>query len=247
MKIAICDDTLTDLKAILELVQAYGERRGQPVTCSTFSSGAAFLDRVQGGARYDVVLMDVLMPGLDGIESARALRQIDGCAQLVFLTVSPNFVVEAFSVKARHYLIKPITEPAVFLLLDEIGAELERDGREAIIVRGKHGIRKLRVDRLEYCEIMRRTVCYHTADGAVVEGEGSMGELEAQLLSFPMFLRPHRSFLVNMEHIACLDGKSRTLTMGSMVSIPIPKLKYAEVREAYAGWLQRRKSAGGGG
>ena len=238
MNIAICDDTFSDLTAIQELVLAYGEQRDLSIQCSSFSSGTAFLESVRSGAHYDIVFMDILMPGLSGMESARELRALDEVMRLVFITVSPSFAVEAFSVKARHYLVKPITDTAVFVLLEEVSAELAQDMGGTMLIKTKHGVRKLRASWLEYCEMLLRTIRYHMTNGVTVEGEGNMKELEAQLLAFPMFLRPHRSFLVNMDFITDVSGKRLTITLDSGVQIPIPKAKYAEVRDAYASYLQ---------
>lgn len=141
------------------------------------------------------------MPGIDGMNAAKDIREYDKRVAIVFLTTSPDYALISYSVKARHYLLKPVSHDALYTLLDEVTAELTEEESAMLVIDTKAGLQRIRVDRLEYCEIVGRTIHYHMLNGAVLEGSGNMSELEERLLSLPCFIKPHRSYLVNMYYI----------------------------------------------
>ena len=109
MRIAICDDNSMDLKAMLEVF-----RRVAPAyTLDSFSDSRKLLDTIAGGTSYDLLFLDILMPGITGMELAREVGRIAPDMPVVFLTDSDAYAVEAFSVKALHYILKPMTEQAL--------------------------------------------------------------------------------------------------------------------------------------
>ena len=92
-------------------------------------------------------------------------------------------------------------------------------------------ITQIDLDRLEYCEVIRRTLLFHMENGKVLEGTGSLDELCGQLTRYDNFLRPYRSFLINMEYIQKISYK--TITMRSLAEIPIPHGKCSEIKNTY--------------
>ena len=98
---------------------------------------------------------------------------------------------------------------------------------------------RVELEQLEYCEVMGRTLVFHRADGTVVESSGRLDDLCAQLAKYENFLRPHRSFLVNMEYI---QGVSRqTVTMCSGAKVPVPHGRYSEIKNRYLEYAFSRK------
>ena len=87
------------------------------------------------------------------------------------------------------------------------------------------------MSHLEYCEVLHRTLFIHLTDGNVLESTGSLDELSRQLEPYGSFLRPHRSFLVNLDYVQNLSHRS--ITMSGLTEIPLPRGKYPEVRDAY--------------
>ncbi|NCB64453.1 MAG: response regulator, partial [Clostridia bacterium] len=106
MRIAICDDDPRELSRLVHLLDAYRREAGQEILCATFSSGGDLLEHMKGG-EYDLILLDVLMPGQDGIQVAREIRSFDRAIKLLFLTASPEFAAESYGVDAFYYLLKP--------------------------------------------------------------------------------------------------------------------------------------------
>jgi len=116
-------------------------------------------------------------------------------------------------------------------LMDSALAECEKERESSLLLRCKNGITRVRLSQIEYCEVIHRTIFIHLTSGKVLETMGSLDDLSRSLLQGGCFLRPHRSYLVNLEHVQSLSYHA--ITMTSLATIPIPRGKYHEVKDAY--------------
>ena len=139
--------------------------------------------------------------------------------------------MQSYEVKAYYYQLKPIEKGSFYHLLDSMLEQMEKEHGSSIVLRCKTGIARIALKQLEYCEVIHRTLLIHLTDGTLYECSGSMDELGRQLMSYGTFIRPHRSYLVNLEYIKNLSY--RTITMSSLVEIPIPRGKYNEIKSAF--------------
>ena len=115
--------------------------------------------------------------------------------------------------------------------MDSAISECQKERQHSLILRCKSGITRIDLDRLEYCEVIGRTLQFHMENGKVLESSGSMDKLYGQLSQYGNFLRPHRSFLVNMEYIRQISHKA--ITMEDLAEIPVPHGKCGEVKNTY--------------
>lgn len=112
MRIAVCDDDEQEISRVGKLITEYQISRKESIDCHYFKSSTDFLCELRGG-EYDLVLLDVLMPGANGIQTAQELRELDKNVRLIFVSASPEFAVESYSVGAYYYLLKPIEADAL--------------------------------------------------------------------------------------------------------------------------------------
>ena len=187
----------------------------------------------------DIILLDVLMPGENGMAAAREIREYDSNVKIIFLTSSTEFAVESYAVDAWYYQLKPIRREDFFRLMDSACAACTREQKHSLILRSKSGIVRLELEELVYCEVMGRTLTFHLNNGVVLESMGRLDDLCDQLVEYPNFLRPHRSFLINMEYIANIAARSITMQDGAVV--PLPHGKYSETKERYLSYIFDRK------
>ena len=187
----------------------------------------------------DIILLDVLMPGENGMAAAREIREYDSNVKIIFLTSSTEFAVESYAVDAWYYQLKPIRREDFFRLMDSACAACTREQKHSLILRSKGGIVRLELEELVYCEVMGRTLTFHLNNGVVLESMGRLDDLCDQLVEYPNFLRPHRSFLINMEYIANIAARSITMQDGAVV--PLPHGKYSETKERYLSYIFDRK------
>ena len=231
IKIAFCDDDMEVLHQMNDLLDRYRVERNEDITYAAFQSPFELLTEIEKGIRPDILFLDVVMPGQNGMDVAKEIRQYDTNMKIIFLTSSPEFAVESYSVGAYFYQLKPIWEESFFRLMDAVLAECEKKKKNSLILRSKDGITRIDLQQLEYCEVLGRKLLFHLEDGAVLESAGSLDDLAGQLMQYSNFFRPHRSFLVNMEYIQNIS--SRSIKMVNDAEIPIPHGKCSEIKNTY--------------
>lgn len=231
IKIAFCDDDMEVLHQMNELLDRYRVERNEDITYAAFQSPFELLTEIEKGIRPDILFLDVVMPGQNGMDVAKGIRQYDTNMKIIFLTSSPEFAVESYSVGAYFYQLKPIWEESFFRLMDAVLAECEKKKKNSLILRSKDGITRIDLQQLEYCEVLGRKLLFHLENGAVLESAGSLDDLAGQLMQYSNFFRPHRSFLVNMEYIQNIS--SRSIKMVNDAEIPIPHGKCSEIKNTY--------------
>ena len=207
-RIAFCDDDAALLHQMQDFLEQYRALRGVQLELFSYTKPMELLADIEAGVRFDVLFLDVLMPGINGINAAREIRQYDTAVQIIFVTSSSEFAVQSYVVGAYYYQLKPIWKDSFFRLTDAVLAECRKRTQHSLILRCKSGVTRITLDSLEYCEVQGRTLVFHLLDGTVIESSGSMDELARQLADYPGFLRPHRSYLVNMEYIQNITAKS---------------------------------------
>lgn len=239
VKVAFCDDNMSVLNEMNLLLEQYRAARSPKVVCEVFHSPLELLTEIEKGLRLDILFLDIIMPGENGITVAKEIRQYDNIVKIIFLTSSSEFAVESYTVDAYFYQLKPICAEKFFQLMDSVISECEKSHQCSLVLRCKNGITRIDLEKLEYCEVIGRTLLFHLENGKVLESVGSLDELCGKLTQYKNFLRPHRSFLVNMEHIQTISYKA--ITMENLVQIPIPHGKCSEIKNRYLEYAFSRK------
>ncbi len=227
IRIALCDDDPMALKQLQALLQSHVADMELTAYMSPLEMMAAF----ERGHRWDIVLLDIMMPGENGMELAREIRQADGEVKIIFLTSSPEFAVQSYTVGATYYLLKPIAAQSLFSVLDRAVAACQKAQAEKLVLKCKSGIAAVAPSDVVYCEVFGRSLCWHMRDGQVLESRGKLDELENQLSALGGFWRLHRCYLINLRHVQNLTYRVATLADGT--SLPIPHGKYNDVKKAY--------------
>ena len=237
MRIAICDDDKDELSHISSMIGTYKQERCAPVICKAFQSATELLATSKAG-EYDLYLLDVMMPGVDGMETAKELRSFDSSAAIVFLTSSPEFAVESYKYKAQDYLLKPANAERLFPILDALLEKQQKPG-DGLSVKTKCGIARILFERLSHVEVVTKQVYFHLSDGSVRETTASLAKFEDALLSHPEFVRVHRAYIVNLWQVAELAA-SEIITLSGK-KIPVSRQNYVKVRDAYVEQMFCRK------
>ena len=120
VRIAICDDLQEQLELIRKAVQLYFQDKREPIEVFTYENAMDFVDAFEKKGNFDIVLLDICMPGLLGTDIAAEMRKQKSRAEIVFLSTSEEFAVEAFAVRAAHYLVKPFTQEALAQAMDRV-------------------------------------------------------------------------------------------------------------------------------
>lgn len=237
--IAVCDDRAGELNDIDGFLCAWEAERNLPLRRKLFQNPVELLDAVRR-ERFTLYLLDVLMPGINGMSAARELREFDRTADIVFLTSSPEFAWESYRVQALDYLLKPVDRGLLFGLLDRLYRREQRP-QEALVVKTGAAVLRIPFSELSFVEVIGKRLYFNMTDGAVREATGSMKNYESQLLSHPEFMRVHRSYIVNMFQAEELSSSHVRTFSGKCV--PVSRLLYPKLQEDYISLLFEQKEA----
>lgn len=228
LKIAVCDDCpdfLSQTKAEIDLWQ--NKPPGLIIRC--FTDGDALID-AHTASPFDIILLDVVMPLVNGIETAREVRKLDNRVKIVFLTSSPEFAVESYTVKANNYLLKPIDANSLYRILDEMVAEFKQASR-SIMVRSAYAVHRVELGSIEYIEAQNKRVLFALSGGKTIEAIDPLYTYQSKLLLSDGFFKCHRSYIVNIHQIETYT--QRELKTRSGWCIPISRSYHREFEEAY--------------
>ena len=230
--IAICDDSKQERQILAALFKRYQELHATPLQIHIFQNGFSLLDAIDQGKQFDITILDILMPGENGIEIARNIRASGTDTEIIFLTSSPEYAVDSYEVKAQNYLLKPVTEEKIFASIDSILAELdEKDTASFIIYTTEKQYSRIRVSSLVYGEVTHRTITLHLADQTMISAVMTFTEFQDILKAYPDFIYPHRSYAVNMNYIQYVTKSDIILTDGQ--KIPLSRNNYTKISEQF--------------
>lgn len=157
-RIAFCDDDAALLHQMQDFLEQYRTLRGVQLELAPYTKPMELLADIEAGVRFDVLFLDVLMPGINGINAAREIRRYDTAVQIMFVTSSSEFAVQSYVVGAYYYQLKPIWKDSFFRLTDAVLAECRKRTQHSLILRCKSGVTRITLDSLEYCEVQGRTL-----------------------------------------------------------------------------------------
>lgn len=232
MRIAYCDDEVTQSIYLRELTDQW-EREGNPrCDITAYASAEEMLFENPVSFPFDLILLDIRMDKMNGIELARAIRKIDQQVILAFLTNDRQYALEGYEVLAARYLIKPLTKEHLFPLLSFVMQRTDMDKQYIIVGKAADKI-KLDTEDIHYVEAMGHYVNIHT-DHTLYEVKMNINDIAGQL--GPQFTFTHRSFLVNLHYIERIT-KTDCIMKGN-IPVPISRNSYKEVNQAFINYYK---------
>lgn len=215
LKVMIVDNEATIRKGLVHCI------RWEDLGCVVAAQAADGIDALEQLplVRPDILISDIRMPGMDGLETARQLRQNGSRALLVFVTVLGECVFDAFEVQAFDFLLKP-PDPSRFRRMMARAMAALGPGDSLVVQRG-NACRVVGFSELAYCEVQGRKIFLHLCDGSLVDYYGRMDALEKRLDG--RFFRCHRSYLVNLDCVRGCGNGQAALAQGG--SVPVSRLR----------------------
>jgi len=231
MNIALCDDdgrfraqTARSLADILE-------KRGMKAEVDRFRDAEELLAATEAGRAYDVFLLDIVMPGMDGVTLARRLRAAFATVPILFFTTSSDFAVEAFALGATHYVVKPFTREEFEQAIDRALALVPRSKATDIVLKTSDGLVKVPFDELVYSETDEHYQRVQMADGRKVFSRMSGQELWRAVETSGRFVRAGMKYIINVSKIVAIDKTTVRLSGGH--ALDVPRRSAADVKAAY--------------
>lgn len=228
--VAVCDDSKAMVESMKSCLEEYGKEIKHELRIFCFDSGGALLDNYS--CKYDIVFLDIKMPGINGIETAEKIREKDKNVIIIFLTSLIQYALDGYKVNASNYLIKPIQKKRLKMEMDRWISELEQKENPFITVHNDSGTYKILLKSISYVETYNRNLLIHTTKGNVL-CYWKLRDLENKIGQYG-FSRNHSSFLVNLFFVENIEKMDIKLSTGEL--IPIGKSKKKEFMKQLASY-----------
>lgn len=226
-KIAVCDDETLELDLISTVVERWSAQTNNKVNIETFPSAESFLFHYEECKDYDILLLDVEMGEMSGIELAKQIRKDNKHVEMVFITSHFEFAGEGYEVDALHYLVKPVKEEKLLDVLDKAAKKLSEEPASLVISCDGEVVR-LFADDILYVESFLHYISIHTAKQEY-KIKKNLSDFEKEVSE--NFFRIHRSFLVNLKSVVRISRTS--VLLKGAVELPLARGKYDAVNQAY--------------
>lgn len=232
LNIAICDDEQNQIQYVKGIVSEWAEANGHMPFFAEFPSAEAFLFDYAENQNYDILLLDIEMTNMNGIDLAKKVREENDRVQIVFITGYPDFMSEGFEVAALHYLMKPVKKEKLFTVLDRAVENMKKGPRFVLFSLGKETLRVYAED-IRYAESDGHYILLHADEEThrlrmtIPETEKILGE---------GFFRAGRSFIVGLKYVARITKTEIILLDGTV--LPIGKGLYDDLNKALIAYLR---------
>ena len=231
LRIAVCDDEQLYLDKTRAMLEQYAAEHDVEITAEAFSNPSTLLDSIEAGARHDIYLLDIYMPGVSGMSVATELRSRGVRSPIIFLTSSTEHAVEAFGVDATHYLLKPYTQQNFFAAMDKAMQSISAHAEESIVLKIGGEYQNVLVNRILYCEAADNYQRLWMKDGGTRLVRMTASELYGTLEGFDCFHRCGRAYILNLNHVTKVTANSAVLKTGT--ELPLPRSAVAPLRTAF--------------
>lgn len=230
MKIAVVDDNLKDGGRIKQYIERYALEQDQKFQVFLYASGLDFLDDM--GRNFDVVFMDIEMPHLDGIETARKMRERDDTTILIFITNLAQYAIHGYEVNAIEFMVKPV---GYYNFSDKMTKALRfvrRNEEKVMLFKSSDAVTKIPVSQILYLEKEKNYIIFHTERGEFRE-RGSMAEMEEKLAGAG-FSKCIAGCLVNLRHVLKME---KDLVWVGNTSLPVSRAQRKEFAKEFVDFL----------
>lgn len=201
MRVAIVDDVREDAQLLEKHLRHYQQDNGGEWETALYSNAEEFLRRYQ--PVFDLVILDIDMPGLNGIDAAQRIRELGDNVVLMFVTNMPQYALQGYAVDAVDYLIKPVSYEEFSLKLKKAQRYAHLNQSARLTLHTADGVALISSDRLLYVESTLHYLTYHTLDGDY-RVRGALSQAEAELPP-SLFARCGGSFLINLRHVKGIE------------------------------------------
>lgn len=208
LNVAIVDDENVQTDLLFSLVNKWAIRNSIKVIINTFQDAESFLFSWYDNKSFDVLLLDIQMSGMNGIDLAKNIRKSDDNLSIIFITGLSDYISDGYDVSALHYLLKPVQEDKLFACMDKACIKAKKD-QPSIIVNVNGEVVRILEDELIFVEAFAHTIFLQSTKNSY-EVKMSISSLEKSL-NPTKFVRCHRSYIVGIRYVSKICKTDLTL------------------------------------
>lgn len=228
INMAIVDDEKVQVELLEKYVKTWANKKAIKVLTEAFYSGESFQFSWSMDKTYDVLLLDIEMPGINGVELAKKIRKEDNLINIIFITAIPDYIGEGYDVEAINYLIKPINEEKLYVCLDKAFEKTPKE-EKTILIEEQGEIHRILQKDILYIESFGHNVEINTIDKKYTIRK-NIGIMEKELDGND-FVRCHRSYIVGLQHVNRIGKNELELDSGEI--IPVSRRQYVNTNKAF--------------
>ncbi|MBQ9206635.1 MAG: response regulator transcription factor [Treponema sp.] len=220
IQLAICDDESTERNRVKDALSSYfREHPDISAEIHEFSSAFDFLDALDNNALFDIVFLDIYMPGINGIEAAKTLRARTDTSKIIFLTSSTDHALDAFSVNAVHYLVKPFSHSAFNEALNRAFDAFKNSSKKLAITGEMGAVSFVSIDDIIYIESIGRKRYVYTQKKEFVEVKRTLLHFSEELeeLAPGQFISPYRGYIINLDEVRTIEPNKIIMENGKQI------------------------------
>ena len=228
--VALVEDNSSEADALKSHFERFASTSDEEFDIRWFHSGDAFLCRYQ--PIYDLVMMDIDLPGINGMMTAERLRRLDRTAALIFVTNLARYATKGYAVDAIDFMLKPVSYANFSVTLQRALMRCRRNRYYDLLINTSDGIYRISTDRVKYIEVSDHTLTYFTTEGAI-QSSGKLKDVESRLPD-GQFIRCNRCYLVNLAFVRAVHGHQLVL---DTTELQISRAKRSVVLDALNNYL----------
>lgn len=225
-KIAICDDNSADTDYLSSLIKGWAAETGRIIDIATFSSAEAFLFNYEDNKNYDILMLDIEMGQMNGVELAKKIRSSDREAQIIFITGYNDYIADGYDVEALHYILKPVHADKLNSVLERACEKIKKN-EAALLFDLPDGMVRIPLYEIRYIEVRSNYITIHS--NREISVKTTLSKVEQELDD--AFFRVGRSFIVNMRYIRRITKTE--VILENETAVPLSRGMYKPLNEAF--------------
>lgn len=224
LNIAVCENTKGEAEKLLDILEQSSIKN----SCTVFKNAEELL-KIYTPQKFDLLLMDIYMEGMNGIEAVTEIRKIDENVPVAFITESTEHALESYRLSALKYIEKPCERKHIEDILKL--ASLKKANAPSLVVRWFGKEQYIRLAQIIYLEVQKRLLLIHLKNGEVVSVYDKLSSVLPQLQD-DLFFSPHKSYCVNLRCVQYIDKELRCFVMSNGINIPIRRESMGKAKKA---------------
>lgn len=230
MRIAICDDETSCQELLKKYLTEWAQEKRLSLDMAFFASGEGFLFAWEEDKKFDLLILDIEMGELNGMELAHEIRKEEELLPILFVTGYDEYMSQGYEVDALHYLIKPIHKEKLYAVLNKL--QQKKEPEEKLLFQADEGMLSLPMSKIWYVEACGHQ-CIICVGERIYRLRASISEMEKVFETKKEMIRCHRSYLVNIQHI---DAILKTeIVLDNQKRLPVSRGAKKEVQRAFIG------------
>ncbi len=231
-RISVCDDDKTELEKICGMIAEYTAEKGIPAQVRPFDTPSSLLEFESANECADIYILDIIMPGMNGVQLGKEVRRRNAEAFIIFLTTSKDYALESYSVKAFAYIIKPAKKEDITAELSDCFSRIRKPS-ERFVLKCVSGITAVKAEDIVFIEYYNHQMIYRLAGGETMESvyfREPFDSLISEYAKNGSFVKTSASFLANLEHVRSVNAAGFVMSDGTELTIT---RKYSDARKKY--------------